>query len=137
MDSSRGHKILIVEDESLIGWSMANALDRAGYATEVVDCGEDAVEKVRAGTFELVISDFRLPRMDGFDLAARLKKLSKALPVIMISAHEELESAEIDSSHGIDYFIEKPFNLNEIVTLVGTILDPTGSELIKSNGSKT
>ena len=75
--------------------------------------------------------------MDGLDLAARLKKISHALPVIMISAHEELESAEIDSAQGIDYFIEKPFNLNEIVALVGTILDPTGSELIKSNGSET
>jgi DNA-binding NtrC family response regulator len=128
------HRILIVEDESLIGWSMANALMRAGYEPEVVACGEDAVEKVLGGGIELVISDYRLPRMDGLDLAARVKEISHTLPVIIISADEELGAAEIDSSSGIDYFIDKPFNLNEIVTLVGDILEPSSSNLIKHSG---
>lgn len=128
------HRILIVEDESLIGWSMANALGRAGYDAEVVECGEDAVEKIRGGGIELVISDYRLPRMGGLDLAARVKEYSRSLPVIIISSDEEMGSAEIDSTRGIDYFIDKPFNLNEIVTLVGDILEPHGSNLIKSPG---
>ncbi|HLF15066.1 MAG TPA: response regulator [Bacteroidota bacterium] len=131
MPSSGCHKILIVEDEPLIGWSMANALGRAGYDAEVVDCGEDAVDKIRRGDYELVISEFCLPRMDGLDLAARLKKISRALPVILISANEDLSGADIDSVQGIDYLIDKPFNLNEIVTLVGDILDRSGSEPIQ------
>jgi DNA-binding NtrC family response regulator len=118
------HRILIVEDESLIGWSMANALGRAGYNPEVVECAEDAVEKIRGGGIELVISDYRLPRMGGLDLAARVKEISGTLPVIIISADEELGPEEIDSTRKIDYFIDKPFNLNDIVTLVGDILDP-------------
>jgi DNA-binding response OmpR family regulator len=135
MPAPKPHKILIVEDESLIGWSMANALGRAGYEPEVVDCGEDAVKKVTAGGYDLVISDFRLPRMDGLDLAARLKLVSHTLPVVMISSHEELGASEIDPSRGIDYVIEKPFNLNEIVALVGEILQAASSDLRKSEGS--
>lgn len=126
------HRILIVEDESLIGWSMANALGKAGYEPEVVECGEDAVEKIRGGGIELVISDYRLPRMDGVDLATRVKEISRTLPVIMISADEELGTEEIDPDRSIDYFVDKPFNLHEIVTLVGNILDPPASNLIKS-----
>ena len=117
-------RILIVEDESLIGWSMASALGRAGYEPMVVECAEDAVEKIRNGGFDLVISDYRLPRMGGLDLAARVKKISRSLPVIIISADEEIDSTEIASTREIDYFIDKPFNLNDIVTLVSGILDP-------------
>jgi len=123
------HRILIVEEESLIGWSMANALGRAGYAPEIVECAEEAVEKVRRGGIELVISDYRLPRMGGLDLAARVKEISGTLPVIIISADEELGSAKIESTSQIDYFIDKPFNLKEIVTLVGDIFDPLHSNL--------
>ena len=118
------HKILIVEDESLIGWSMANALGKAGYDPEVVECGEDAVERVRRGGYGLVISEFRLPGIDGFDLAAKLKRISGGLPVVIISAHEDLGSAEFDTVKGIDRFIEKPFNLNDLVRLVKDFFTP-------------
>jgi DNA-binding NtrC family response regulator len=130
------HKILIVEEESLIGWSMANALGRAGYEPEVVECGEDAIEKIRAGGIELVISDYRLPRMDGFDLAASVKKISRSLPVIMISSDEEIPSAKADAATNVDYFIDKPFNLSEIVSLVSDILEHSGPNLIKSHSPR-
>jgi DNA-binding NtrC family response regulator len=125
-------KILIVEDESLIGWSMASALGRAGYDPRVVECAEDAVEVIRGGGIELLISDYRLPRMGGLDLAVRVKEISPTLPVIMLCADEELCGAGIASAGEIDYFIDKPFQLNDIVTLVGGILE--SSILIKSPG---
>jgi two-component system nitrogen regulation response regulator GlnG len=127
-------KILIVEDESLIGWSMANALGKAGYDPEIVDCAEAALEKLSRGCYRLVISEFRLPRMDGLDLAARIREISGPLPVVIISAHEDLGSAELDTAIGIDRCIEKPFNLNDLVDLVGEILHTAPSNLRTSHG---
>lgn len=120
-------RILIVEEESLIGWSMANALRRAGFDPEVVDCGEVAVERVRSGGIDLVISDSRLPGIDGLNLAAKVKAMARALPFIIIGSREEQGPAETDA--GIDHFIEKPFNVREIVVLVGEILQPADSNL--------
>ncbi len=115
---------------------MANALGRAGYPTEVVDCAEDALERIRKGGYDLVISDLRLPGMNGPDLASRIYGISGKIPVILIGAREELGVGGIDSSCP-DYFIEKPFNLNEIVAIVGAILKSTDSKMIKLNSSKT
>ena len=131
------HKILIVEEESLIGWSMANALGRAGYESEVVECGEDAINKIRRGGIEVVISDFHLPRMGGLDLASRVKAISRSLPVVIIGADDEIGGIGSETAGTIDYLIEKPFNLNEIVTLVGEILEHSGSNLINSPGADT
>jgi two-component system response regulator QseB len=125
-------RILIVEDESLIGWSMANALGRAGYDPKVVECGEEAVEAVRGGGIDLLISDYHLPRMGGLDLATRVKEIAPFLPVVMLCADEELCGAGIASAGEIDYFIDKPFQLNDIVTLVRGIFE--SSILIKSPG---
>ena len=126
------HKILIVEDESLIGWSMANALGKAGYEPEVVQSGEDAVEKVRGGGIELVISDYRLPRMDGLDLASRVKAISGAVPVIIVSAEEEITNPGPGSVRSVDAMVGKPFNLAAIVTLVGEMLNSSPSDVRKS-----
>lgn len=130
-----GRDILIVEDDSLIGWSMARALGTAGYNPVVVDCGESAMEKIRGGGYECVISDFRLPGMDGLDLAGRVKEISASIPVILLTSHEELSPDDVDSRGGVDYVIEKPFNLSEIVRLVGVIVRPGSSNLIKGSGS--
>ncbi len=129
-----GRDILIVEDDSLIGWSMARALGTAGYNPVVVDCGEAAVEKIRMGAYECVISDFRLPGMDGLALAGRVKEISASIPVIIISSNEELSPEAVDASRGVDYVIEKPFNLGEIVRLVGDIVEPGSANLINGSG---
>jgi two-component system response regulator HydG len=124
MHDHDSHKILIVEDESLIVWSMVNALGKAGYDSDVVECGEDAVDKFTAGGYDLVISDIRLPRMDGIDLAGKIKSLSSGTPVVIISGHEELEDRDVASSRTVDRCLEIPFNVNDLVDLVDQLLYP-------------
>src|SRR6185503_15832209 len=99
-------KILIVEDDELIGWSMAYALGRAGFDPEVVDCAEAALGKIAAGGYGVVISDFTLPRMDGLRFTAGLRTISPSLPVILMSAREEICLPEAESNAKIDFFIE-------------------------------
>ncbi len=137
MSQSAGHNILIVEDDSLIGWSMAKALGKAGYNPVVVGCGETAMEIVRSGECECVICDFQLPGMDGLDLAGMVKQKSSSIPVIIIGSHDEMSVEQAASTPEIDYFVEKPFNLSQIVGLVATLVEPGGSNLITGSDSDT
>jgi len=116
-------KILIVEDEALLGWSMANALGRAGYDPDVVECGEDALRKFNEGPVDLVISDYHLPGMDGLELAVRIKTISGRTPLVLAIEHGEESLEEVGKSRMVDYFVEKPFNLNFMVSLVRKILN--------------
>jgi two-component system response regulator AtoC len=123
MTDSHLNKILIVEEESLLGWSMVNVLARAGYEPDVVECGDEALMKMSTGGYDLAIIDYRLPGMDGLELAARIKKISTALPVIMITTQEDLNDVELSSAPAVDCIVEKPLKLTEIVMLVGSILE--------------
>lgn len=123
VSSERSHRILIVEDESLIGWSMANALRKAGFHCDVVDCGEIAMQKIQEVPFDLIISDIRLPRMNGLDLAERVKSHSETTPVMIVSAGEDVGHGDLESDNRIDYFLEKPFNLKDMVARVHEILE--------------
>lgn len=122
-------RILIVEEEPLIGWSLANALGKAGYETDLVECGEEAVDLARHTRYDLVISDARLPRMHGAAFAARLKDSSGPVPFILISAHEDEEAVGGGGSPDVDHVVEKPFNVAELVRLVGEVLAATESDL--------
>ncbi|HLB00232.1 MAG TPA: response regulator [Bacteroidota bacterium] len=123
MPARRVYKILIVEDESLIGWSMANALKRAGYEPEVVECADDALREMAAGHYDLVISDNRLTGMGGMELAIRMKTISRHTPLVLVAAGEDPGLEDLERSEMVDFLVEKPFKLNEMVALVGSILD--------------
>lgn len=118
-------RILIVEDEPLIGWSLVSALRRAGYATDIVEGGDDALRKLDEGDYQLVISDIRLPEMDGIDLARRVKSASGNMPVIIVSTHEDLVRHEPEPL--IDRYLEKPFLVPEMLSLVREVLDSAGA----------
>lgn len=110
--------ILIVEDESLIGWSVANTLKRAGYRVSVVESGEEALERINSTQFDLIITDFKLPKISGFEVATYVKSIYPKIPVVMMSAYEESKTLLTMFTNKIDYYIQKPFTLSEIQTIV-------------------
>ncbi|MBI4811465.1 MAG: response regulator [Ignavibacteriales bacterium] len=110
--------ILIVEDESLIGWSIGNILKRAGYRVTVVESGEEALGKINSTRFDIVVTDFMLPKINGFEVAAHVKSLYPKAPVVLMSAYEESKAMLNLFTHTVDYYIQKPFALSEIITVV-------------------
>ena len=120
--SLQSPRVLIVEDEILVSWSLGEALKKAGFEVTVVECGEKAIEKLYSTRFDLAITDLKLPHIDGFEVAAAVKAFSPDVPIIMISTLDDQTSHEMAVKTHIDSFIEKPFDLNEIVSLAGHLI---------------
>ena len=116
-------KILIVEDETLVSWSIGNILKKAGHESTIVDSGEKAVELLAKQDFDIVITDLKLPQIDGFVVATTAKTKNPTTPVVMISAMSNQTIQGLQVQQLIDYYLEKPFDLNEIVEISKTLIN--------------
>jgi two-component system, OmpR family, response regulator len=115
-------KILIVEDETLLSWSLTRRLQEAGYTVTTVDSGDKAMAEIGSKEFDLVITDMKLPHLDGLCIISEIKRRLPTLPVIMISALPDDEmQTHLEKLH-VDHFIEKPFDLDEMVSLVSDLI---------------
>lgn len=116
------YNILIVDDEPLICWSLENSLRKAGYRASSVWSAEQAFDKLNSSKFDLVITDMKLPQHDGFEIATVSKRLFPKSVVMMITAYGDEPARRHADEVGVDYFIDKPFNLTEFVLLVDKVL---------------
>ena len=119
----RSPRILIVEDEKLIGWSIANVLHKLGYDTAVITCGKRAKEILHTTEFDFVITDLHLPAFSGLEIVSDVKKMNSHIPVLMISTLEEEEIHTLQQQYNIDYIIPKPFDLTQITSIVQNCLE--------------
>jgi CheY-like chemotaxis protein len=115
--------ILVVDDEPLVCWSIENTLIKEGFRVTTINSGETAIQLLFSNHFDLVITDLELPNMDGFQVAMAAKRYSPSIPIIMISACDDPEYRKRSKGVLIDYFIDKPFDLQEIVALVVRLID--------------
>jgi DNA-binding response OmpR family regulator len=111
-------RILLVEDDPLIGASLQRALDANGYSADWVTDGAAALAAARSGRPSLVLLDLGLPDTDGVDLARALLTLDPTLPVVMLTARAE-EADIVTGLHAgaVDY-VTKPFRLAELLARV-------------------
>jgi two-component system cell cycle sensor histidine kinase/response regulator CckA len=117
-----GGRVLLVEDEDPVHLVAQRALTRAGYTVTTASDGEEGLELVRAGGgFDLVVSDVRMPGMDGPAMVKEIRKLAPAMPVLFMSGYaEEQLRKEIDIENVT--FLPKPFSVQQITDRVGGVL---------------
>ncbi len=117
-----GHRILVVDDEEGLRQSLAANLELEGY--EVVEAcdGLQAIELVCEGHFDLVITDMRMPGIDGLDTFRELRKVRPEIAVVMMTAFT-LEKLVADAlSEGVYTVVTKPFDIERIITLIARAL---------------
>lgn len=129
-------RILVVEDEKNIAMLLAYNLMQAGYAYEVAYDGEEGLKKALTGTFDLILLDLMLPKMDGFEVCRRIReKLST--PIIIATARVE----EVDKVAGLDIgaddYVTKPFAPMELMARVNSQLRRYSRYLKLAAGSRT
>ncbi|MBR4295889.1 MAG: response regulator transcription factor [Clostridia bacterium] len=122
-------KILIVEDESNIAQLLAVNLMLAGYDYEIASDGEEGLEKALTGTFDLILLDLMLPKMNGFEVCARVRK-KLSTPIIMVTAREEEKDKILGLDTGADDYVTKPFSLNELLSRIKANIRRNANELI-------
>ncbi len=110
--------VLVVDDEVNLCRILGAKLAKSGYSVVAVHDGLQAVEKVRQSDFDVVLLDLILPKMDGLAALAQIRSMRTALPVIVMTACENPEALEQAKSHGVSAYVNKPFDLDNLVKLV-------------------
>jgi two-component system, NtrC family, response regulator AtoC len=116
--------ILVVDDEQLIRWSLAERLKSEGYEALEAGTGATALEKLAEGV-DLVLLDYRLPDTDGVTILRKIKEFDQDILVILLTAYASVDTAVEAMKLGAYHFANKPFNLDEIVTTVERALETT------------
>jgi len=115
--------ILIVDDENGIRESLGALLRDEGYRVDVAASGEECLERLERGEFDMVLLDVWLPKMDGLDTLERIHAHDSAPVVVMISGHGNIETAVRATKLGAFDFVEKPLSLEKVVLVVRNALE--------------
>ena len=118
-------KLLIVEDDSELNKSVCSYLETNGYSTYGAANGIEALEAFNNEEFDLIISDIMMPLMDGFSLVEKIRKNNSNIPIIFMTARDDKFSKQLGYKIGIDDYIVKPFDIDELVMKIGAILRRT------------
>jgi two-component system, OmpR family, copper resistance phosphate regulon response regulator CusR len=108
-------RILVVEDEARIRGFLARAFEAEGFNVDVVEDGEEGLERALAGRYEVVILDLLLPGRDGLDVLAELHRRRPELPVLILSARSDLPTKLRSFEFGAVDYVSKPFALDELL----------------------
>ncbi|MDY0110469.1 MAG: sigma-54 dependent transcriptional regulator [Candidatus Krumholzibacteria bacterium] len=125
-------RILVVDDEATIRMSLVEALGAEGYEVSDAKTGEEALALCHAGGFDLLVTDLRLPGISGLDLLKALRNQNRTLPVILMTAYGDVDTAVAAMRLGAYDYINKPFKLAEIRRQVRGALRATGSDAAES-----
>jgi DNA-binding response OmpR family regulator len=110
--------ILIIEDEARIASFVAKGLKAEGHRTTIASDGEEGLESALSGTFDLVVLDIGLPRLDGFELLNALRDQGSRIPVIVLTARDSVSDTVSALEGGADDYMPKPFRFAELLARV-------------------
>ncbi len=115
---SRSETVWIVDDDRSIRWVLEKALQQEGMSTQSFDSADSVLSRLARQQPDVIISDIRMPGASGLDLLAQLREQFPRLPVIIMTAHSDLESAVASYQGGAFEYLPKPFDVDEAVSLV-------------------
>jgi two-component system response regulator MprA len=123
-------KILVVDDERAVRESLRRALELEGYEIELAADGQEALQRLEAngeGQPDAVILDVLMPVVDGLEVCRRIRRLGNRVPVLMLTARDEIENRVAGLDAGADDYVTKPFALEELVARVRALLRRTSA----------
>ena len=115
-------RILVVEDEPRLLRNLAKSLREEGYAVDTASDGEDGSFKAELNDYDAIILDVMLPKLDGWELLARLRQQKKLTPVLMLTARDAPSDRVRGLDTGADDYLVKPFDLSELLARVRALI---------------
>ena len=120
--------ILVVDDEDHLAYGIKFNLEAEGYTVTTVGDGQAALERITTGTppVDLVVLDLMLPGMSGYDVCAAIRGRGSDVPVVMLTARTLVEDRIRGFDAGTDVYLQKPFDLEELISIVRNLLARRG-----------
>jgi DNA-binding response OmpR family regulator len=115
-------RLLVVEDDPSVGASLVRALERAGYAVDLAQDGEDGLHRASGGGYDAVLLDLRLPRLGGLAVLEQLRARRVSAPILVITARDTLADRIAGLDAGADDYLVKPFAVEEALARVRALL---------------
>lgn len=122
-------KILIVEDEELLADSIGELLREKGFETDIALDGETGLEYAELGVYDLLILDVLMPKLNGYEVARRVRARHVNTPILMLTAKSALEDRVAGLDAGADYYLTKPFDVRELLACVNALLRRQGGQV--------
>jgi DNA-binding NtrC family response regulator len=123
MNDAAKPQVLLIDDELIALTNLTTVLEREGYAVTACKTGEEGVAAMQSTAFDLVLTDLRMPGIDGMDVLRHIRETTPEVPVIMITGHATLDSAVDAMKAGAYHYIAKPFRLSEVREVVRGALE--------------
>ena len=131
-------KILVIEDEVLLADSLKALLQSKGFEVECVYNGEDGAAYAETGMYDLLILDVMMPKMNGYEVARKVRADRCGTPILMLTARSGLEDEIEGLNAGADYYLTKPFDSRKLLACINALLrrqGPQVNELVLGNTS--
>lgn len=122
-------KILIIEDEKMVADSLKAVLEEKGFEAEAVYDGEEGEEYAELGIYDLLILDVMMPKMNGYEVARRVRAKRCGTPILMLTAKSGLEDRIQGLNSGADYYLTKPFETRELLACINALLRRQGAQV--------
>ncbi len=135
-------RILVVDDETDVCEMLVELLGSLGYEAVSTLNGKEALEALNRGKFDLVISDLKMPEIDGRSLLRSIKRKSKSLPVVIITGYGTAATPDEMAALGADAYLAKPFTIKEIAKVVADLIgndlerEKNGRRSVGSQGNR-
>ena len=122
-------KILVIEDEKLLADSIQALLTKKGFDVETVYDGERGAEYAELGIYDLLILDVMMPKMNGYEVARKIRAQRCGTPILMLTAKSDVEDRIMGLNAGADYYLTKPFDSRELLACINALLRRQGSQV--------
>jgi len=120
---NKHNTVWVLDDDKSIRWVLEKSLSRAGVSTHSFDNGDDLLHRLEKDRPDAIISDIRMPGINGLDLLSTVHTRFPSLPVIIMTAHSDLDSAVSSYSRGAFEYLPKPFDIDEAVAMTQRALE--------------
>ena len=131
----QANHVWVVDDDKSIRWVLEKALTRSGIEVDVFTNGEALLEQLESNIPDVVISDIRMPGINGLDMLEKILVKHPKLPVIITTAHSDLDNAVSSYQNGAFEYLPKPFDIDEVVAMTRRALAVAEENLIGYDGS--
>ncbi|MGN0341179.1 MAG: response regulator transcription factor [Roseburia sp.] len=121
--------ILVLEDDAVLNQTVCTYLNDSGFQAKGCLNANDAYEEMYHNLYELIISDIMMPEVDGFEFAENVRRVNKHIPILFMSAKDDLPSKQKGFQLGIDDYMVKPIELDELLLRVRALLRRANIEL--------